>query len=209
MTDMERKLERKKILVMITISLMVFALMLGSLHMTTFEGQLDFIKIKESLKVSSAKDMQKKALICQQMRRVDCAIGAWQNILDSEPNNPQPLLEMARIYREDENQQAAIDHYMKYLESPMANIDRMIEIADTLKAIGRMEEAIQMYQGSIEDENGLVNINASKALVRLYMSNGDKAKAWQAIQRFQSQTQSASDYFDLEIRRLQGSVDTL
>lgn len=152
-----------------------------------------------------AKGYKELAQACVDNNKWDCAEKAYVSLFQ-KTNDAEVVGELAELQTKLERFPQAAATYGTYFKLGGKDPDKAYFYGQVLEQIGQDEQAVEMYQTSIEQNPENLSINATSALVRLLMKQGKNSEARAIVKAFHEGAENAKGYLNAEAAELEKTL---
>ncbi len=154
----------------------------------------------------SATDLLRKAEICEQLRKNECAAESYGSVIRQYPKEEQAYLRLAHMYLRVQDKAGAIQVYQAFFKNGGQDPNLKFRMANLLVEIGQTELAAQTYQELMSSEPGILHITVAKTYVQLLIKLGQFDNAKSVITQFQNQGDNAKEYLNEELLQIEAGL---
>jgi tetratricopeptide (TPR) repeat protein len=194
--------DQKRTIVMMSATALV--ILLAFAHMASWgrhSVSIVFLKAAAFTGLASANDYTKLAEACTDTGRYECATDAYL-YLYQETRDVEVVGQLAEFYVKMQDHKAAAATFVKYYQLEGKNPKRSYFYGVALEKLGENERAINAYKLSIEQNPEMLNLNATKSLVKLLMAEQRQPEAYDVIAKWHAGAENAKGHLTEELKLL-------
>lgn len=195
-------IERKTVIGMVGVTVILVGLFAHFAVWGSYGFALPFVKIQQMTGTLSTNGYEDLAKICIELRKYSCAKEAYSGEFNAR-GEKAGLAHLARLQVRLGERAPALKTLEAYFKSGGQATDAASLYGQLLEEANRSDEAIRAYELAITHAGETLPVTATTNLVHILMKQGKYAKAYEAIESFQSSAGNAIGYLNTEKAQLE------
>lgn len=163
------------------------------------------LRIKHTLGLATVDDLLALGALCNTLSRHHCSRTVYGSIIHDRPDDPRVVANFAMALSNSGDFAGALPYYERYLALGGGAVDALYGYARTLRGVGRRDEAIRWYYGTIQANPKL--LDATAGLIELLIQGGRRVEALSVIRAFVRGLPNYKGYWAGQIIAIEAGMD--
>lgn len=189
--------------------LLMAALLFGALHQVrTYDTHFIEVipyQVKALIKMDTKSDNLKVATMCLEVKNYKCNLQQLKNAYSKDPLDMLVMEELGTAHFKLKDYQASVDVFTEYFNKKGKSPDAGFVFAQSLEATNQDSKARRMYNWTIRQKPGVLQVTVTEKFIKLLIKNGKMNMAKKLIRFVQKNSSRTADFMQAELRVIKKS----